>query len=41
MTKQKRFIHADNIDNELKAELVLSCDVIYHLIEDDPYIKNI
>ena len=37
----KTFIHADNIDNELKAELVLSCDVIYRLIEDDTYIKNI
>ena len=35
--KTKRFIHTDNIYNELKAELVLSCDVIYHLIEDDIY----
>lgn len=33
----KRFIHADNIDNELKAELVISCDVIYHLIEEHVY----
>jgi len=35
--KTKSFIHTDNIYNELKAELVLSCDVIYHLIEDDIY----
>lgn len=35
--KTKTFIHADNIDNELKAELVLSCDVIYHLIEEHVY----
>ena len=35
--KTKTFIHTDNIDNELKAELVLSCDVIYHLIEDTVY----
>lgn len=33
----KKFIHINNIDNDLKAELVLSCDVIYHLIEDDVY----
>ena len=42
--KTKRFIHADNIDNELKAELVLSCDVIYHLIEEPvykEYMKNL
>uniref|UniRef100_A0A6C0JAA5 Glycosyltransferase 2-like domain-containing protein n=1 Tax=viral metagenome TaxID=1070528 RepID=A0A6C0JAA5_9ZZZZ len=35
--KTKRFIHSDNIDNELKGELVLSCDVIYHLIEEQVY----
>jgi hypothetical protein len=35
--KTKTFIHVDNIDNELKAELVLSCDVIYHLIEEHVY----
>ena len=35
--KTKTFIHADNIDNKLKAELVLSCDVIYHLIEEHVY----
>ena len=35
--KTKKFIHVDNIDNELKGELVLSCDVIYHLIEDEVY----
>ena len=35
--KTKTFIHVDNIDNELKGELVLSCDVIYHLIEEDVY----
>ncbi len=42
--KTKKFIHADNIDNELKGELVLSCDVIYHLIEDsvyEEYMKNL
>lgn len=33
----KSFIHTDNINNELKAELLLSCDVIYHLIEDNVY----
>jgi predicted O-methyltransferase YrrM len=33
----KRFIHVDNIHNELKGELVLSCDVIYHLIEEHVY----
>jgi len=35
--KTKTFIHTDNIDNKLKAELVLSCDVIYHLIEEHVY----
>lgn len=35
--KTKQFIHTDNIDNELKGELVLSCDVIYHLIEEHVY----
>ena len=35
--KTKKFIHVDNIDNELKGELVLSCDVIYHLIEERVY----
>jgi len=35
--KTKKFIHVDNIDNELKGELVLSCDVIYHLIEEHVY----
>lgn len=35
--KTKIFIHIDDIDNELKADLVLSCDVIYHLIEDNVY----
>lgn len=34
----KNFIHLDNvIDFDFKGELVLSCDVIYHLIEDDIY----
>ena len=37
----KKFIHADNIDNKLKAELVLSCDVIYHLIEENVYKEYI
>lgn len=35
--KTKNFIHTSNVNNELKAELVISCDVIYHLIEDDVY----
>jgi hypothetical protein len=30
----KNFIHTDNINSNLKAELVLSFDVLYHLIED-------
>jgi predicted O-methyltransferase YrrM len=37
--KTKKFIHSDNINNELKADLVLSCDVVYLLIEDDVYNK--
>lgn len=37
--KTKKFIHVDNINNELKADMVLSCDVIYHLIEDSVYKK--
>ena len=42
--KTKNFIHIDNINNNLKADLVISCDVIYHLIEDDvyeEYMKNL
>ena len=42
--KTKKFIHVDNIDNELKGELVLSCNVLYHLIEEDvykEYMKNL
>tara|TARA_Y100000816_G_C26108204_1_gene589889 strand:- start:5586 stop:6785 length:1200 start_codon:yes stop_codon:yes gene_type:complete len=42
--KTKKFIHTNNIDNELKADLVLSCDVIYHLIEEDvfkEYMENL
>lgn len=42
--KTKKFIHSDNVNNELKGDLVLSCDVIYHLIEEDvyhEYIKNL
>ena len=35
----KTFILEDDIINNLKAELGLSCDVIYHLIEDDIYEK--
>jgi predicted O-methyltransferase YrrM len=35
--KTKTFIHSDNIENKLKADLVLSCDVIYHLIEEHVY----
>ena len=37
--KSKRFLHIDEMDNELNAELVLSCDVLYHLIEDDVYCE--
>jgi 2-polyprenyl-3-methyl-5-hydroxy-6-metoxy-1,4-benzoquinol methylase len=37
--KTKNFFHADKIDSGLKAELVLSCDVIYHLIEENVYKK--
>ena len=37
--KTKKFIIADSIDNKLRADLVLSCDVIYHLIEEDVYQK--
>ncbi len=37
--KAKRFIHVDNIDNELKADLILSFGVIYHLIEEGVYKK--
>lgn len=33
----KSFVHVDNINSELKAELLISCDVIYHLIEDHVY----
>ena len=35
--KTKKFIHSNNINNELKADLVLSCDVIYQLIEESVY----
>lgn len=35
--KSKKFIHTDKISDHLKADLVLSCDVIYHLIEDNIY----
>lgn len=35
--KTKTFLHVGNIDDELKAELILSCDVIYHLIEEEVY----
>jgi len=33
----KTFFHTDDITFSLQAELVLSCDVIYHLIEDNVY----
>lgn len=38
--KFKQFILEREIDN-ISSELVLSCDVIYHLIEDDVYYKYI
>jgi predicted O-methyltransferase YrrM len=34
-----KFFRVDNDTNNIKAELVLSCDVIYHLIEDNVYEK--
>lgn len=37
--KSKQFFYIDDISNKLESELVLSCDVIYHLLEDDVY-KN-
>ena len=33
----KSFIHTDRITTVSKGDLVLSCDVIYHLIEDSVY----
>lgn len=38
--KFKQFILEKEIDN-ISSQLVLSCDVIYHLIEDDVYYKYI
>jgi tRNA G46 methylase TrmB len=35
----KTFLHAENINDNLKGDLVISCDVIYHLIEDDVYME--
>lgn len=35
--KTKKFIHTDNIIKESQEELVISCNVIYHLIEDNIY----
>lgn len=37
----KTFINSDDINNEFKADLVLSCDVVYHLIEDHIYTDYI
>ena len=37
--KTKTFIHIDDVDHDLQSELVLSCDVIYHLIEDKVYME--
>ena len=42
--KTKNFFHIDKIDNGIEAELVLSCDVVYHLVEDSvykEYMKNL
>lgn len=42
--KTKTFILFDNIHNKLESDLILSCDVIYHLIEDsvyEEYMKNL
>jgi hypothetical protein len=35
--KTKLFLHVDNINSNLYSDLVLSCDVIYHLVEDEIY----
>jgi len=35
--KTKTFIQVNDIHNDIQADVVLSCDVIYHLIEDDVY----
>ena len=35
--KTKTFILSDNIHHKLESDLILSCDVIYHLIEDSVY----
>jgi hypothetical protein len=40
----KKFIHSYEINEDSKADVVLSCDVIFHLIEDDvytEYMKNL
>ena len=40
---KKKFIHDEQIEN-IEANLVISCDVIYHLIEDNiyfEYMKNL
>jgi predicted O-methyltransferase YrrM len=35
--KTKLFLHVDDIYSNLYSDLVLSCDVIYHLVEDEIY----
>lgn len=35
----KIFLHTDDINDNLKANLVISCDVIYHLIEEKTYLE--
>ena len=40
MTRLKRFLHVSEFSSE-RAELSLSLDVIYHLIEDDVFEKYI
>ena len=42
--KTKQFINSNSINNGLKADLVVSCDVIYHLIEEhvyEDYMENL
>lgn len=40
----KSFMLADKIDDSIKGDLVISCDVIFHLVEDnvyDDYMRNL
>lgn len=40
----KAFVHAENLESQHEAELSLSLDVVYHLVEDDafePYMAQL